>query len=181
MSDDDLNQAIAIFVMVGLIGTAAMSQRAQGNQARAWAEHWQYQCHVQAIAAGDQLLCNDSTTVRLIGVDAPSASSGEAGKLSARALMSIAPPGTVLKLELDEVAGDKQGRVNAYAYLPDQRMVNALMADAGYVAALPQPPNVSKQELIAAAEERAKAEQRGLWKDPAFVCFAQGADHGGCR
>lgn len=182
--DEETSTVIAVLVMLGVIAGSSLRNTAptpDSNDALRWAERWSYQCTVQGALAGEILLCNDSTAVRLIGVDAPEMSYGEIGSLSARATLSVAPLGSMLYLVLDQVPSDQHGRVLAYAILPDRRLLNALIVEAGYALAIPQPPNLARQAEIDIAGERARSESRGLWPRAVFQCFAAGNSASSCQ
>lgn len=151
------------------------------DDAQAWVEYWDHQCTVQGVVSGDILLCNDSTAVRLIGIDAPEAGYGEIGATSARALLEMAGPGAVVRLELDQRAEDDRGRVHAYVLDGDQRLINERMLAEGYAVAVKQPPNLARQEQLELAAQRAREGRRGLWGNAMFRCFASGKSSSECK
>jgi micrococcal nuclease len=59
----------------------------------------------------------------------------------------------------------------AYLWLDDGRMVNEVMAAAGYVVELYYPPNDLYRDRIEAAVEAARIARRGLWATTAFDCL----------
>jgi len=67
-----------------------------------------------------------------------------------------------VKLEYDVDAGDTQGDLNAYVYLPDGRMANAELLRMGFVKFRSVPPNVKYEERFREAYQEAKKEKRGL-------------------
>ena len=91
------------------------------------------------------------TTVRLIGIDAaestvnekalrdaresdePLANILERGRIATKFLRQLAPTGTVLRFEYDREKYDKYGRVLAYAFLPDGRMLQEVLLRAKQV------------------------------------------------
>lgn len=107
-------------------------------------------------------------TVRLIGVDTPETVhptigvepfGPEASAFTKRLL----PPGTRVWLELDVQERDRYGRLLAYVYLPDGRMLNAELLRAGLAQLLTVPPNVRYVELFTRLQREARETGRGLW------------------
>lgn len=87
------------------------------------------------------------TKVRLIGVDTPEAydykdvrkeRGGDAASTYTKSLIE----GRDVTLEFDHVMYDKYGRLLAYVYLPDGRMLNALLIQKGYAYPARYEPNV---------------------------------------
>ena len=121
------------------------------------------------------LLNGREETVRLIGVDTPETVhptlgvepfGPEASAFTKRLL----PPGTQVRLELDIQERDRYGRLLAYVYLPDGRMVNAELLRAGLAQLLTIPPNVKYVELFTRLQREAREAGRGLWgEQPAAV------------
>jgi len=68
-------------------------------------------------------------------------------------------------LELDVQERDKHGRLLAYVYLSDGRMLNEEIVKAGYAYALSVPPNVKYRERFLMAFREALQYKRGLWRD----------------
>lgn len=120
--------------------------------------------------------------VRLIGVDTPESRANEkAGKDSKRSgkdLQSImaqgkqakqfveklVPAGTSVRIEIDVQKRDKYGRMLAYLYLPDGRMVNEEIIKAGFASPMTYPPNVKHEARFRLAYQKARENKVGLWK-----------------
>ena len=73
--------------------------------------------------------------------------------------------GKPVELELDAQKRDEYGRLLAYVWLPDGRMLNLQLAAEGYALPLTIPPNVAYAEQFAAAAASAREQQTGLWAD----------------
>ena len=124
------------------------------------------------------------TKIRLIGIDAPEISYGERAAAQAaelrrdvRAIVALgrkakaaaermAPPGTIVRIELDVVPRDRYGRLLAYLWLPDRRMVNEELVRQGWAVVYTVPPNVRYAERLLAAQREARMARRGLWGEP---------------
>jgi len=142
-------------------------------------------CKVKKVVDGDTFHCainGDEITVRLIGVDTPESKPNpkakrdvektgipmeemiKMGKEAAEFTKRLIPPGTTVKLETDVQITDKYGRVLAYAWLPDGRMLNEVLVREGYAQVYTVPPNVKYQELFLSAQREAREKGKGLWR-----------------
>lgn len=132
------------------------------------------------VVDGDTLVLESNIgprTVRLIGIDAPELGGGQAGsREAADYLTQLMGPGMLVWLELDHGLEDIYGRLLAYVYVPDARgawlhagmhvtQVNLRMVEAGWARPMTVEPNVTYEDLIAAAAAAARAEARGLWAE----------------
>jgi micrococcal nuclease len=132
-------------------------------------------CRVARVVDGDTLVCDGGVRVRLLLIDAPELSQGPYGAAAKALLEQLARPGTVLTVEEDVQRLDRYGRLLAYLYLPDGRMVNEELLIAGVAVVSVHPPNVRHVERLRAAADSARAARAGLWSTPAFEC--EPADH----
>lgn len=119
--------------------------------------------------------------VRLIGIDAPETSPDARaarqgrqlgrdatiiavlGRQAAAAARRLAPPSTPIRLETDVQTHDRYGRLLAYVWLPDGRMVNEILVREGWAMVLTIPPNVKYADRFLRAQQEARAASRGLW------------------
>lgn len=181
----DPGDLIVVAILLGVLGAGGLfisggDGGANPIDGEKWAENWGYECLVQAVPSGDQLLCNDSTSVRLIGMDAPETAYGEVAETARRALASIAPPGGTVGLELDTLTDDRFGRVYGYVRIADGQLANALMVEAGYAVYENQAPNRRYTDALRRAERVGRVESRGLWTHSVFQCFAAGRPSAEC-
>lgn len=82
-----------------------------------------------------------------------------------RALVS----GQTLKLERDKSNTDRYKRLLRYAYLPDGRMVNEVLVQAGAAFAKMYKPDVKYAGRFAQAQTAAQAAKLGLWASCSVV------------
>ena len=68
-------------------------------------------------------------------------------------------------IELDVQARNQYGRLLAYAYLSNGKMLNEEIVKAGYANVMTIPPNVKYQETFLRAYREARENKRGLWKN----------------
>jgi len=106
--------------------------------------------------------------VRFIGVDTPETVHPERGVepwgMEASAFTkNLLPPGTRIRLVFDVQLKDKYGRLLAYVYLADGRMVNSLLLEAGLAQLMTIPPNVAHVEEFRRLQTEARAAGRGMW------------------
>src|SRR5690606_4136814 len=91
-------------------------------------------CTVERVIDGDTIACREGgERIRLLLVDAPELAQGTYGAAARTALLALLPPGSVARVELDVRERDRYGRVLAYLYTPDGRMVNEVLAREGFV------------------------------------------------
>lgn len=141
------------------------------------------------IIDGDTLLVEykgKKENVRLIGIDTPEsrlnrkalkdAQKGhehieniiKSGQEATRFVRSLIKPGDEVHLEFDAQIRDKYGRLLAYVYLPDGRLLNEEILKAGYAQLLTYPPNVKYVDRFLKAYREARENKRGLWRIAAY-------------
>src|SRR4029079_11936182 len=127
-------------------------------------------CRVTSVSDGDtfRAACPAATRVRLLLIDAPERDQRPFGSQARDRLLALAPPGTAVTLELDVVRRDQYGRLLAYAWLADGRMLNEEMARSGFAVPLVYPPNVRYIERIRRGEGEARSAGLGLWAENGF-------------
>ena len=67
-------------------------------------------------------------------------------------------------LEFDKEPQDHYGRLLAYIWLPDGRMLNEMLVCEGYAWPLVVKPNTKYKDRFQECYEQAKKEHKGLWK-----------------
>ena len=87
------------------------------------------------------------------------------GKQATTFVRTLVKPGDPVGIELDVQARDKYGRLLAYVYLPNGKMLNEEIVKAGYANIMTVPPNVKHQETFLRAYREARENKRGLWRD----------------
>jgi micrococcal nuclease len=143
------------------------------------------QARLQRVVDGDTLKVDyqgRSERIRLIGIDAPESAdnlkahrdAGRSGRdmqtiilqgRQAKAFVfSVVQPGDLFRLEFDVEKRDRYGRLLAYVYLPDGRMLNDLIVRRGFALTLTIPPNVKYQKKFLESLRKAREEHTGLWK-----------------
>jgi len=140
---------------------------------------------VISVVDGDTLKVNykgKEESVRLIGIDAPETRpnkkarndaqrSGEdlktitaMGKEATNYAKSLVRPGDTVKMEFDAQKRDKYGRLLAYIYLSNGKMLNEEIVKAGYANLMTVPPNVKYQGRFLEAYREARESRDGLWR-----------------
>jgi micrococcal nuclease len=145
-----------------LVLAASVPARAQARR----------ECRVTRVSDGDtfRAACPEAVRVRLLLVDSPERDQPPFGARARAELARLLPPGTPVTLELDVRTRDQYGRLLAYAFLRDGRMVNEEMVRSGFAVVLVYPPNVRYIERIRARAAEARAARRGLWAVDGFGC-----------
>ncbi len=139
-----------------------------------------YECTVQRVIDGDTFVCSGER-VRLIGVDTPESRINkrayrqkefgdvkkvlELGRRAKEFTKRLIPPGTRVRLEFDLQKRDRYGRLLAYVYLPDGRMLNEVLLREGYASLLTIPPNVRYVDRFRRAYRYAVEKKKGLWAE----------------
>ena len=143
-------------------------------------------CKVVRVIDGDTFTCTltngEEIKVRLLGVDTPESrvnpklerdvqKSGlqreeilHMGKIAAEFTKRLLPEGEIVYLEQDVQKTDKYGRVLAYVWLKDGRMLNEVLVREGMAQVYTIPPNVKYQDALLKAQRQAREEGRGFWK-----------------
>ena len=118
-----------------------------------------------SVTDGDTVELAALGKTRLIGVDTPEVYGGrecygpEASAFTKRLLTSAGR----VAYRLGAEPRDRYGRALAYVWLPDGRLVNALLVERGYATPLAIAPNTRLAPSFAAAARRARRARVGLW------------------
>ena len=142
---------------------------------------------VVKVVDGDTLevkLADRIEKVRLLGIDTPEMGSKdrvvEHLAVEATAFVRALVDGKRVTLETDPQADtrDRYGRALRYVYLPDGRMLNAVIVSEGYGHAYTRFP-FSKAEEFRKLEREARDAGRGLWNPDAMprLTAEEAADH----
>ena len=108
--------------------------------------------------------------VRLIGIDTPETAGSprgaqpygeEAARFAGRKL-----EGRRVTLRFDVERKDDYGRVLAYLHPPNGAMFNLTLLEKGYAQVATFPPNVEHRDRFEAAQQKARAAERGIWGLP---------------
>ena len=127
-------------------------------------------CTVSRVIDGDTLECGRNEKIRLIGIDAPERAQKPFGPDALKALESLLPVGSQVKLELDTAPVDRYRRVLAYVWLGDT-LVNERMVHLGWAISVDYPPNTRYSARLHAANQEAKRLGRGVWANGAMLCL----------
>ena len=122
---------------------------------------------------GDSLVLDDGREVRLIGINAPEFGKDGAPNqplaVEARAELARLAHGVRVTLELDRELRDRYGRLLAHVRLADGTSIQETMLRRGLAWAIVIPPNLARLKERLAAENEARARQRGVWGRPDYA------------
>ncbi len=188
-----LNKIISLILVLAVLliySELSKSRFKDLGQAHKLAPNTKLSCVVVKVYDGDTFKCKlgngKEVKVRLIGIDTPESSKNKKayrdakrsgarieeiirmGKEAKMFTRSLLRKGTEVVLETDVQVFDKYGRVLAYVYLPDGRMLNELLVREGYAKVYTFPPNVKYAELFRKAQREAMRLKRGLWGEREF-------------
>ncbi len=136
--------------------------------------HYDESATVKRVIDGDTLQLLDGRKLRLIGINTPELKhhSRTAEPLSAEArqmLLTLATPGSQLKLRWGKEKKDRYRRLLAHAFTPDGRNLSAVLLAAGMGAAIQIPPNLWACNCYVSAEKTARKQRLGIWNHPYFT------------
>ncbi len=104
--------------------------------------------------------------IRLIGIDSPELAQEPWGRRAKNYLKKLIKESDwLVKVELDILHRDKYGRLLAYLWTKDGKMINYLMIRNGYSMVYTIPPNVKYAEWFLEAQRLARQEQKGFWSE----------------
>ena len=123
---------------------------------------------------GDTYVVNyngEDKTVRIIGVDTPesvapstySKENTEEGKEVSDIVKEKFTKGETVYLEFDVSETDRYGRMLAYVYFKDGKMVQDWLLENGYARTMTVPPNVKYADHFAEVQHVAAENKVGLW------------------
>lgn len=102
--------------------------------------------------------------VRLIGIDAPELGQRPWGKYAQRHLRKLLRASDwVVYIEFDVERKDKHGRLLAYLWSKDEKMINEYMIKDGYAVLMTFPPNITYVERFKFAQKMARQQKIGIW------------------
>jgi micrococcal nuclease len=102
--------------------------------------------------------------VRLTGIDAPELGQRPWGARAKRHLEElINSSGRTVSLEPDVQRRDKYGRLLAYLWSGDGKLVNLEMLNDGYAVLFTVPPNVKHVDALRDAQRHARERGLGIW------------------
>ena len=102
--------------------------------------------------------------IRLIGIDAPELDQRPWGKKAKKCLETLmAAADSMISLEYDLEQRDKYGRILAYIWTKDGKMMNEEMLKKGCAVIFTIPPNIKYVERFRAAQKKAHELEAGIW------------------
>ena len=137
-----------------------------GEAERAEEPHDASTARVTKVTDGDTIRLGELGPVRLIGIDTPEVHGGEEcfGRQASAFAKRLLPLGTRVRYRLGVDERDPYGRLLAYVWLPDGRMLNRELVERGYAQPLAIPPNVDFAEEFRRVARVARQAGLGLWQ-----------------
>lgn len=162
---------VAVWMQVAIVLLAGSALLAQGPLTSESHRGRILVATVSRVVDGDTLRISTGEAVRLIGVDTPETVDPRKpvqrfGKEACAFTRRLAE-GKTVRLEFEGASiTDKYGRILAYVWLPDGKLLNAEIIRQGYGHAYVQYP-FARMEAFRALEKEAREKRRGLWADSA--------------
>ena len=136
---------------------------------------------VSRVIDGDTIELENRERVRLVGIDTPEARESRKlerdvsrTKTSREAIIEMGKAATKftkrlvegkrVRLEFDIEKTDRYGRLLAYVYLPDDKMLNAELLKAGYAQVYTFQPNVKHIDSFLELQKKSRETKTGFWK-----------------
>ncbi len=122
---------------------------------------------IKFIYDGDTLLLEDGRKVRFLGINAPEIDykGGESefmAKASRRFLRTLLK-GHQVRLEYDTERQDRYGRLLAYVFLKDGKMVNELIVRKGLAHVMLYSKNLKYSDVLLESQRKAMKKKNGIW------------------
>lgn len=118
--------------------------------------------YVSRVIDGDTVELENEERVRLIGIDTPER--GEYYFEEATERLRELVEGEEVILENDVENRDRYDRLLRYIYF-DDLFINLILVEEGFARAYPYDPNLRYEDEFAEAEERARENGLGIWRD----------------
>ncbi|MGB9599771.1 MAG: thermonuclease family protein [Myxococcota bacterium] len=134
------------------------------------------ECVVLAVHDGDTIKVmyeGRAESVRFIGMDAPEIEQEKWGRVAQEKVYSLAPPGSVVRLEFDVTKRDKYNRLLAYVFTRDGKFINEIMLREGLAMLYTFPPNVRYTERFREAQSYAREHRLGIWGEDGLTMTPQ--------
>ena len=104
--------------------------------------------------------------IRLIGIDAPEIGQKPWGEEARKYLETLLNSCQwKVRLEYDVEKRDKYGRILAYLWTSDGKMINLLMVKSGHAMLFTIPPNVKHADEFRTAQQEARDGKSGIWAE----------------
>lgn len=122
---------------------------------------------VEKVHDGDTITArveNRYEKIRLIGIDTPEMGQRPWGSKAKEYLVGLIDASSqTLTIEYDIEHRDKYGRILAYIWANDGRLINEEMLRSGYAVLFTFPPNVKYVDRFISAQKEAKDKKLGIW------------------
>jgi micrococcal nuclease len=104
--------------------------------------------------------------LRLIGIDAPETGQNPWGEQAKQYLESVVQASKwKVTIETDAQKTDQYGRILAYVWTADGRLINLEMIKCGYAILYTVPPNVKYVAEFKKAQAEAREKRLGIWSE----------------
>ena len=160
MADPAIFSRLAPAILFIAAVTAGCGERSQEEAQR------DRHARVTKVTDGDTIRLAGLGPVRLIGVDTPEVYGGAEcfGSAASEFAKRLLPLGTRVRYRPGVDDRDPYGRLLAYVWLPDGRMLNRVLVEQGYAQPLTIAPNVEFAARFRAAARAARRAGLGLWR-----------------
>ena len=128
---------------------------------------------VSRVIDGDTIELNTGEKLRYIGIDTPEINFGkdpECFAIQAKEFNKKLVENKVVKIEKDVSEKDKFGRLLRYVYVENESTTSAIFINdylvrQGYAIVSTYPPDIAHIEDLLTAQQEARENNRGMWKN----------------
>ncbi len=124
---------------------------------------------VKFVYDGDTILLENGVKVRYLGIDAPEVDHDKGHSdfmaLDAWKYNRKLVKGKQVRFETDIEEKDKYGRVLAYVYLKNGKMVNDLMIQKGMAHVMVSSKELKYRDLFIKSQQKAMKDRLGIWRE----------------
>jgi len=128
---------------------------------------------VSRVIDGDTIELNTGEKLRYIGIDTPEINFGkdpECFAIQAKEFNKKLVENKVVKIEKDVSEKDKFGRLLRYVYVENESttstiFINDYLVRQGYAIVSTYPPDIAHIEDLLTAQQEARENNRGMWKN----------------
>ena len=156
-----LGDFIAILTVLLLLCGCAAQSSSEGQTAESGS------VYIAKVADGDTVetsIRGRVERIRLIGIDSPELDQRPWGRSAKKFLQElISASGWQVGIEYDIERHDKHGRILAYLWTRDGKMINEEMVKSGHAVLFTIPPNVKHADRLKTAQVIARGNRIGIW------------------
>lgn len=141
------------------------------------ADHIDEWAQVDVVSDGDTIRLTDQRIIRFIAINTPELAHDEQreeplAEAAKASLSRLVPVGSRIGLRFDKERFDHHQRVLAHVFDSEGNNISVALLRQGHAFAIAVPPNLWQQACYFQNEASARAEGKGIWRQPYFATKA---------